>query len=92
MEESTLILTYAGMGLVVMMIGFIIFLQGAILEHPEQGQTLGKRVRLIGTGLFSIGVAYVVGCLFIASVPTYIGRIAVHREAARVIRRPLVGG
>ena len=35
MEESTLILTYAGMGLAVMMIGFIIFLQGAILEHPE---------------------------------------------------------
>jgi len=25
MEESTLILTYAGMGLVVMMIGFIVF-------------------------------------------------------------------
>ena len=68
MEESTLILTYAGMGLAVMMIGFIIFLQGAILEHPELQRSLGRRVRLIGTGLFSIGVAYVVGCLFIALV------------------------
>ena len=66
MEESTLILTYAGMGLAVMMIGFIVFLQGAILEHPEQQRTLGRRVRTIGTGLFTIGVAYVIGCLFIA--------------------------
>lgn len=68
MEESTLILTYAGMGLVVMMIGFIIFLQGAILEHPEQQQTLGRRVRNIGTGLFAIGLAYVIGCIVIALV------------------------
>jgi hypothetical protein len=66
MEESTLILTYAGMGLAVMMIGFIIFLQGTILEHPEQQQALGRRVRTIGTGLFTIGVAYVVGCIVIA--------------------------
>ena len=48
MEESTLILTYAGMGLAVMMIGFIVFLQGAILEHPDQSQILGRRVRTIG--------------------------------------------
>jgi hypothetical protein len=68
MEESTLILTYAGMGLAVMMIGFIIFLQGTILEHPEQQQALGRRVRTIGTGLFTIGVAYVVGCIVIAIV------------------------
>jgi hypothetical protein len=68
MEESTLILTYAGMGLAVMMIGFIIFLQGTILEHPEQQQALGRRVRTIGTGLFTIGVAYVVGCIVIALV------------------------
>ena len=68
MEESTLILTYAGMGLAVMMIGFIIFLQGTILEHPEQQQTLGRKVRTIGTGLFTIGVAYVVGCIVIALV------------------------
>ena len=68
MEESTLILTYAGMGLVVMMIGFIIFLQGTILEHPEQQQTLGRRVRTIGTGLFAIGLAYVVGCIVIAII------------------------
>ncbi len=68
MEESTLILTYAGMGLVVMMIGFIIFLQGTILEHPEQQQTLGRRVRTIGTGLFAIGLAYVVGCIVISIV------------------------
>jgi hypothetical protein len=56
------------MGLAVMMIGFIVFLQGAILEHPEQQRTLGRRVRTIGTGLFAIGVAYVVGCIFIALV------------------------
>ena len=68
MEESTLILTYAGMGLVVMMIGFIIFLQGTILEHPEQQQNLGRRVRNIGTGLFAIGLAYVVGCIVIAII------------------------
>ncbi len=68
MEESTLILTYAGMGLAVMMVGFIIFLQGTILEHPEQQQTLGRRVRTVGTGLFAIGLAYVVSCLVIAIV------------------------
>ena len=68
MEESTLILTYAGMGLAVMMVGFIVFLQGAILEHPEQQQTLGRRVRTVGTGLFAIGLAYVVSCLVIATV------------------------
>ena len=68
MEESTLILTYAGMGLAVMMIGFIIFLQGIILEHPEQQQTLGRRVRTVGTGLFAIGLAYVIGCIVIALV------------------------
>ncbi len=66
MEESTLILTYAGMGLVVMMVGFIIFLQGTILEHPEQQQILGRRVRTIGLGLFAIGFADVVGCIIIA--------------------------
>lgn len=66
MEESTLILTYAGMGLAVMMVGLIVFLQGAILEHPEQQQTLGRRVRTVGTGLFAIGLAYVVSCLVIA--------------------------
>ena len=68
MEESTLILTYAGMGLVVMMIGFIIFLQGIIIEHPEQQQTLGRRVRTVGTGLFAIGLAYVIGCIVIAII------------------------
>ncbi len=68
MEESTLILTYAGMGLAVMMVGFIIFLQGTILEHPEQQQTLGRRVRTVGTGLFAIGLAYVVSCLVIALI------------------------
>jgi hypothetical protein len=68
MEESTLILTYAGMGLAVMMIGFIVFLQGAILEHPDQQQSLGRRVKTIGTGLFAIGCAYVVGCLVIGIV------------------------
>lgn len=68
MEESTLILTYAGMGLVVMMIGFIIFLQGIIIEHPEQQQTLGRRVRTVGTGLFAIGLAYVIGCIVIALI------------------------
>ncbi len=66
MEESTLILTYAGIGLVVMMVGFIIFLQGTILEHPEQQQILGRRVRTIGLGLFAIGFAYVMGCIIIA--------------------------
>ncbi len=68
MEESTLILTYAGMGLAVMMVGFIVFLQGTILEHPEQQQILGRRVRTVGTGLFAIGLAYVVSCLVIAIV------------------------
>jgi len=68
MEESTLILTYAGIGLVVMMIGFIVFLQGTILEHPEQQQIIGRRVRTIGTGLFAIGLAYVIGCIVIAIV------------------------
>ncbi|TET17662.1 MAG: hypothetical protein E3J81_01560 [Dehalococcoidia bacterium] len=68
MEESTLILTYAGMGLAVMMVGFIVFLQGTILEHPERQQILGQRVRTIGTGLLAIGLAYVVGCLVIALV------------------------
>lgn len=68
MEESTLILTYAGMGLAVMMVGFIIFLQGIILEHPEQQQALGRRVRTVGTGLFAIGLAYVIGCIVIALV------------------------
>ena len=68
MEESTLILTYAGMGLAVMMVGFIVFLQGIILEHPEQQQTLGRRVRTVGTGLFAIGLAYVVSCLVIAII------------------------
>jgi hypothetical protein len=68
MEESTLILTYAGMGLAVMMIGFIVFLQGTILEHPEQQQALGRRVRTIGTGLFAIGFAYVVGCLVLGII------------------------
>jgi hypothetical protein len=67
-EESTLILTYAGMGLAVMMIGFIVFLQGTILEHPERQQTLGQRVRTIGTGFFAIGGAYVVSCLVIALI------------------------
>ena len=68
MEESTLILTYAGMGLAVMMVGLIVFLQGAILEHPEQQQTLGRRVRTVGTGLFAIGLAYVVSTLVIAII------------------------
>ena len=68
MEESTLILTYAGMGLAVMMVGFIIFLQGTILENPEQQQILGRRVRTVGTGLFAIGLAYVVSCLVIAII------------------------
>ena len=68
MEDSTLILTYAGIGLAMMMIGFIVFLQGTILEHPEQQQTLGRRVRTIGTGLFAIGLAYVVSCLVIALI------------------------
>jgi len=67
-EESTLILTYAGMGLAVMMVGFIIFLQGTILENPEQQQILGRRVRTVGTGLFAIGLAYVVSCLVIAII------------------------
>lgn len=56
------------MGLAVMMVGFIVFLQGTILEHPERQQILGQRVRTIGTGLLAIGLAYVVGCLVIAIV------------------------
>jgi len=67
-QESTLILTYAGMGLAVMMLGFIIFIQGTILEHPEQQLKLGTRVRTVGTGLFAIGLAYVVGCLTMAMI------------------------
>jgi hypothetical protein len=67
-EESTLVLTYAGMGLAVMMIGFIVFLQGTILEHPERQQTLGQRVKTVGTGFFAIGGAYVVSCLIIALI------------------------
>ena len=56
------------MGLAVMMVGFIIFLQGTILENPEQQQILGRRVRTVGTGLFAIGLAYVVSCLVIAII------------------------
>ena len=56
------------MGLAVMMVGFIIFLQGTILENPEQQQILGRRVRTVGTGLFAIGLAYVVSCLVIALI------------------------
>ena len=70
MKESTLILTYAGMGLAVMMLGLIVFIQGTILEHPEQQAKLGQRVRTIGTGLFAIGVAYVIGCLAMAIAQT----------------------
>ena len=68
MKESTLILTYAGMGLAVMMLGLIVFIQGTILEHPDQQVKLGQKVRAIGTGLFAIGVAYVIGCLTMAMV------------------------
>jgi hypothetical protein len=68
MQESTLILTYAGMGLAVMMLGMLIFIQGSVLEHPEQQVRLGRRVRTIGTGLFAIGMAYVFGCLTMAIV------------------------
>ena len=68
MKESTLILTYAGMGLAVMMLGMIVFIQGTILEHPEHQAKLGQRVRTIGTGFFAIGVAYVIGCLTMAIV------------------------
>jgi hypothetical protein len=67
-KESTLILTYAGMGLAVMMLGLIVFIQGTILEHPDQQVKLGQKVRTIGTGLFAIGVAYVIGCLSMAMV------------------------
>jgi hypothetical protein len=67
-KESTLILTYAGMGLAVMMLGLIVFIQGTILEHPDQQVKLGQKVRTIGTGLFAIGVAYVIGCLTMAMV------------------------
>jgi hypothetical protein len=67
-QESTLVLTYAGMGLAVMMLGLLIFLQGNIMEHPEQQVKLGRRIRTIGTGLFAIGTAYVIGCLAMAMV------------------------
>lgn len=66
MKESTLVLTYAGMGLAVMMLGLLIFIQGMVLENPDQRVKLGRRVRTIGTGLFAIGVAYVIGCLAMA--------------------------
>ena len=68
MKESTLILTYAGMGLAVMMLGLIAFIRGTILEHPDQQVKLGQRVRTIGTGLFARGVAYAIGCLNMAMV------------------------
>ena len=68
MQESTLVLTYAGMGLAVMMLGLLIFLQGNVMEHPEQQVKLGRRIRTIGTGLFAIGTAYVIGCLTMAMV------------------------
>jgi len=67
-QESTLVLTYAGMGLAVMMLGLLIFLQGNVIEHPEQQVKLGRRIRTIGTGLFAIGTAYVIGCLTMAMV------------------------
>jgi len=41
-----------------------------ILEHPERQAKLGQRVRTIGTGLFAIGVAYVIGCLAMAIAQT----------------------
>lgn len=66
MQEGTLILTYAGIGLAVMMLGMTVFLQGTILEHPEEQKTLGQRVRNTGSLLFAIGLAYVAGCLTIA--------------------------
>ncbi len=66
MKESTLVLTYAGMGLAVMMLGLLIFIQGMVLENPDQHVKLGRRVRALGTGLFAIGVAYVIGCLAMA--------------------------
>ena len=68
MKESTLILTYAGIGLAVMMLGMLIFIQGSILEHPEESLKLGRKVRTIGTGLFAIGMAYIAGCLALAMV------------------------
>jgi len=68
MQESTLILTYAGMGLAVMMLGMIIFIQGTVLERPDEQVRLGRRVRTIGTGLFAVGMAYVVGCLALALI------------------------
>ena len=63
-----MVLTYAGMGLAVMMLGLLIFLQGNVIEHPEQQVKLGRRIRTIGTGLFAIGTAYVIGCLTMAMV------------------------
>ena len=68
MQESTLVLTYAGMGLAVMMLGLLIFLQGNVMEHPEQQVKLGRRIRTLGTGLFAIGTAYVIGCLTMAMI------------------------
>jgi hypothetical protein len=44
------------------------YIQGTILEHPDQQVKLGQKVRTIGTGLFAIGVAYVIGCLTMAMV------------------------
>jgi len=67
-EESTLVLTYAGMGLAVMMLGLIVFIQGTVLEHPEEQVRLGQRVRTIGTALFAVGLAYVASCLILALV------------------------
>jgi hypothetical protein len=56
------------MGLAVMMLGLLIFLQGNVMEHPEQQVKLGRRIRTLGTGLFAIGTAYVIGCLTLAMV------------------------
>ena len=70
MKESTLVLTYAGMGLAVMMLGLLVFIQGMVLENPDQHAKLGRRVMTIGTGLFAIGVAYVIGCLAMALAHT----------------------
>ena len=67
-EESTLVLTYAGMGLAVMMLGLIVFIQGTVLEHPEEQVRLGQRVRTIGNALFAVGLAYVASCLILALV------------------------
>lgn len=68
MEEGTLILTYAGIGLAVMMLGMTVFLQGTILERPRERARIGRRVRGTGSLLFAIGLAYVVGCLALAII------------------------